>query len=78
MAKVKRIGGFPASVYGTTTLGSRGQLVVPAKARRALKLKPGDKMVVFVNHGKVLGLIKTASIDSFLSHLTQELGRFKS
>ena len=65
----------PACV-GTTTMGERGQLVVPIEARKVLKLKEGDKLLVFINHGKMLGLVKADSLRSFLSTLTKHLTRF--
>jgi len=33
--------------YGSTTVGERGQIVVPAEARQELGLDPGDKLLVF-------------------------------
>ena len=33
-------------VYGTTTLGERGQVVIPAAARSAMGLQKGDKLIV--------------------------------
>jgi len=63
---------------GTTTIGERGQIVIPADARKVLKLKSGDKLVSFVHHGQALTFIKTGAIDGFLHHLTAELKYFKS
>jgi AbrB family looped-hinge helix DNA binding protein len=45
-------------MYGTTTIGARGQVVIPAEARKDLKLKPGDHLVVMGKFDKVLGFIK--------------------
>lgn len=33
--------------YGVTTVGIKGQVVIPAEARAELNLKPGDKVIVF-------------------------------
>lgn len=33
-------------IFGVVTLGERGQIVLPKKARDTLKLKPGDRLVV--------------------------------
>lgn len=38
----------------TTTLSSKGQLVLPAAARRKLKLSPGEKLSVEVREDGVL------------------------
>jgi len=43
--------------YGAVTVGERGQIVVPAEARKHYSLKPGDKLLVFRHphiHGMVL------------------------
>ncbi len=36
--------------YGSTTVGAKGQVVLPAKLRQELKIIPGDKLVVLVHH----------------------------
>jgi len=42
--------------FGTTVLGPRGQLVVPAEARKELSMDTGNKFLVF-GHFEGLGLI---------------------
>lgn len=32
--------------YGTVTVGERGQIVIPAKARRDLEIETGDKLLI--------------------------------
>ncbi len=32
--------------YGSVTVGERGQIVIPAEARAALGIQPGDKLLV--------------------------------
>lgn len=39
-------------------LSSKNQIVIPREAREALKLKPGDKLLVLVRGGNVLVLQK--------------------
>ena len=60
-------------LYGTTTMGARGQLVIPAEARKELKLKPGDQMVVMGKFGKVLGLMKTEEMSAFVETIMKNL-----
>jgi AbrB family looped-hinge helix DNA binding protein len=43
------------------TLSSKNQIVIPREARQALKLKPGDKLLVLVRGGNVLVLQKPKS-----------------
>ncbi len=33
--------------YGSVTVSERGQIVVPAEARKDFSIKPGDKLLVF-------------------------------
>ncbi|HEY3413931.1 MAG TPA: AbrB/MazE/SpoVT family DNA-binding domain-containing protein [Armatimonadota bacterium] len=43
--------------YGSVTVGERGQVVIPADARKAMRIEPGDKLLVLghpVQHGLVL------------------------
>ena len=37
--------------YGSTTVGERGQVVIPAEARRDLNITQGTKLLVFSGHG---------------------------
>ena len=35
-----------AHIYGTVKVGDRGQVVIPAEARKDLNIKPGDLLLV--------------------------------
>lgn len=61
--------------FGTTTMGERGQVVIPAEARQALKLKAGDKLMVFGKFGQVIGLVRAEAIDSFIKKLMSKFGQ---
>ena len=37
---------FDDCLYGTVTVGERGQIVIPADARRDLNIKQGDKLLI--------------------------------
>ena len=43
------------------TISAKNQIVIPREAREALRLKPGDKILVLVRAGKVLILEKPKS-----------------
>lgn len=34
-------------IFGTTSMGERGQVVIPSEARQELNIKTGEKFVVF-------------------------------
>jgi AbrB family looped-hinge helix DNA binding protein len=54
------------SFYGVATVGTKGQIVIPADARAELALKEGDKMVVLKGprEGSLI-IFKVDSIDIF-------------
>ena len=59
--------------YGLTTLGEKGQVVIPAAARTTLLLKKGEKMLVFGMSKDILVLAKVKHLEQFASHLSQKL-----
>lgn len=55
---------------GSVTVGSKGQVVIPADAREALDIKEGDKLVVLGNPSKKgIAFIKAESIEELLQHM---------
>ncbi len=59
--------------YGTTTLGEKGQLVIPAEARAAMSLKKGEKLLVFGLGSDLVVLSKLANLEKFAAHLADRL-----
>lgn len=52
--------------YGSTAMGERGQVVIPAEAREELKIEPGEKLLVFGNARKgTVILIKSDIMTKF-------------
>lgn len=43
--------------FGTVTVGQRGQVALPAQARKQLGLEPGDQLVVLTDSAQGLALI---------------------
>lgn len=58
---------------GITTIGEKGQVVIPAEARQRLKLKKGDKLLVVSPHGNAVILIKASQLESFAKHLSKRI-----
>ena len=56
-------------VFGTVTVGDRGQIVIPKKAREIFPIRPGDSLMVLGDEEQGLALVKA---DVFLTAL-QEL-----
>ena len=59
--------------YGTTTLGEKGQVVVPAEVRKALNLKSGDKLLVFGMGHNMLTFMKAEQLEKMAEHLSSKL-----
>ena len=58
--------------YGATTVGERGQVVIPAEARRDLNLVPSTKLLVFGTHNR--GGIMITKAESFADFITKAIG----
>lgn len=44
-------------IFGTVTVGDKGQIVIPAKARKIFNIKPGDKLMVLGDEKQGLALL---------------------
>ena len=54
-------------IFGTTTIGERGQIVIPKKARDILGLKSGDSLTVLGDEDPVNGGIALVRTDIFMA-----------
>jgi AbrB family looped-hinge helix DNA binding protein len=63
--------------YGTTTLGEKGQVVIPAEARKAMGIKKGDKLLVFGMGCDMLAFSKLSKVEQFASHLANRLNAIR-
>lgn len=63
--------------YGTTSVGERGQVVIPKEAREELNLKQGDKLVVFGRGRKALAMIKAEQLTEHIDHMIENLEKLK-
>jgi len=60
--------------YGATTIGERGQIVIPADARKDFQITPSTKLLVFGSHGGVgMMIIKAEFVTEFLAKATKML-----
>jgi AbrB family looped-hinge helix DNA binding protein len=63
-----------AKYWGSTTVGERGQIVIPADARKALEIEAGDKLVIFGHeHGRRLVVVKAEAVAEFVSRALGDL-----
>ncbi len=64
--------------YGATTVGERGQVVIPAEARRDFEIEPATKLLVFGGpHGGVLFLAKAEHITEMMTRTTRMLAQIE-
>ncbi|MFH1662995.1 MAG: AbrB/MazE/SpoVT family DNA-binding domain-containing protein [Chloroflexota bacterium] len=75
---LKLEGHMAPKFYGVTTVGERGQVVIPAEARRDYDIKPADKLVVLGGHNKG-GIIitKAETLTRFLSKTIGMMAQFE-
>ena len=55
-------------MFGTVTVGDRGQIVIPVKARKIFNIKPGDDLLVLGDIDQGLALVNS---DFFLEAVSQ-------
>ena len=48
-------------LFGLVTVGEKGQIVIPAKARKLFEISPGDQLMVLGDEGQGLALVKEES-----------------
>lgn len=61
---------------GSVTVGERGQVVIPADARKRFQIEPGDKMLIMSGpDGKSLMLCKLDSLREFMASFQEVLVR---
>jgi AbrB family looped-hinge helix DNA binding protein len=66
------------SFFGTSTVGERGQVVIPAEAREEFSIQPGDKLMV-MRHPVYDGvmLFKIDAAREFLDEFQKTLDRLE-
>ena len=65
-------------VFGSMTVSPRGQVVIPANARKELDINSGDTLLACaLSHGQGLLLLKVDAIEQILSTLSERLTEFE-
>lgn len=49
-------------IFGMVRVGEKGQIVIPAKARKIFDIGPGDNLIVLGEEGQGIALIKEKSL----------------
>lgn len=65
-------------LYGTATVGTKGQVVIPADARDELNIQPGDRLYVVGSvEKKWVGFLKEDQLRELVEQLTENIEKYK-
>lgn len=53
-------------IFGTVTVGDKGQIVIPVKARKIFQIQPGDDLIVLGDESQGLALLKQSDLLAML------------
>ncbi|MGQ9729671.1 MAG: AbrB/MazE/SpoVT family DNA-binding domain-containing protein [Candidatus Zipacnadales bacterium] len=68
-----------AKYWGSATVGERGQMVIPADARKALGIEAGDKLVIFGHEwGKRLIIVKAETVTQYVAQALGDLAALEA
>lgn len=69
---------FKSKAYGTSTLGERGQIVIPAGLRRDLNIKSGDQLMVFAKLDKrVISFMPLKDFSKFIERASSMISKLE-
>ena len=72
--------GMPGNkkLYGTATVGSKGQVVIPADARDELNIQTGDRLSVLGSmHGNGIVLLKEDMLEHIVEQMSAQIEGFR-
>lgn len=56
-------------LFGMVTVGDKGQIVIPAKARKIFDIKPGDNVIVLGDEAQGIALLKEKSFMQIVDNM---------
>lgn len=72
------MGDHGVEFYGAVTVSERGQIVIPAQARRDLAIGTGEKLLVMGGPAGGILLIKARILDSILARWIEIIHRLEN
>lgn len=73
------MGPHDKKLYGTATVGTKGQVVIPSDAREELGIRTGDRLYVVGSASKkFVGFIKEEQLRHMLEHITGDIEAYKA
>ncbi len=55
-------------IFGMVKVGDKGQIVIPAKARKIFDINPGDNLIVLGDEGQGIAIIKEKGLLGLLNN----------
>jgi len=72
-------GFFRGKFYGTVTVGERGQFVIPAQLRKALRVNSGDQLMVFAKPDKrMINIMPFKDFTQFVERASKAIAKLES
>ena len=59
--------GLGKHVFGITKVGEKGQIVIPAKARKIFDIQPGDNLIILGDESQGIAIIKEKRLVEILN-----------
>lgn len=56
-------------IFGAVTVGDKGQIVIPVKARKIFQIRPGDSLIVLGDEKQGLALMKQSDLLTMLEQI---------
>lgn len=76
---MKVMGPHDKKLYGTATVGTKGQVVIPSEAREEIGIKTGDRLyVVGSPTKKFVGFIQEEQLRELIEHITDNVELYKA
>jgi AbrB family looped-hinge helix DNA binding protein len=66
--------------YGNVPVGTKGQIVIPAEARKMMNIKPGDNVIIISgppHENRMISIIPEDEFSKFLSFFEKHITNMK-
>lgn len=65
-------------IFGTVTVGERGQVVIPVELRKSFKIKSGDKLIVLGKPDEMFSFTPLENFNRFLNEASKMMSKIKN